>query len=154
MEYLVVLALPVIFLGLIFIIRYRLVNKVIPQKTAKMAESVQDLSFSGFNRTEHGYRGTVRGYDVNVYATSAPGTGHMQGDLFQIWVNIAPEPGQLKGLGGFFGKYLVAGERPGFAMIGFTINYVSGSNATNDILHFLNKLIDSLTEKGIKAYFG
>jgi hypothetical protein len=153
MEYLVLFGMSLGFIGLIFLIKNRFVNKTYPQKTNEMADSVKELTFIGFNRNANGYQGQIRNYDVNIYpTTSIKSYGYMQGDMFQVWVNIAPEVGQLKGLGGFFGKYLVIGEKPGFAMIGFTARHYTGSNSAETIKYKLDELINNLIEKGVKPY--
>ncbi len=152
MEYLVVLAMPLIFGVIIFMVYKQYTGKNYAQKTDKLADSIQEITLNGFKRTVHGYSGKYKGYDVNIYPTTSPGYGYMKGPMYQVWVSIAPMEGQLKGLGGFFGKYMVVGERPGYAMIGFAIRHVSGTNQTTDILDSLNRLTNDLSEKGVMPY--
>lgn len=118
-----------------------------------MLDSLDQLDEIGLKRDENGYNGNYRSYPVYVYATtSIKRIGYFQGDKFQIWVIIAPEPGQLKGLGGFFGKYLVAGQKPGYAMIGFLVNYNTTASPEERIKFKLDTLVDDLEGNGIRPY--
>jgi hypothetical protein len=152
MEYLAVLIMPVVFGLIIFFVYKQYTGKNLAQKTDAMADNIIGITSHGFARNVHGFRGTFRGYDVNVYPSSTPGVGYMQGKLFQVWISIAPFEGQLKGLGGFFGKYMVVGERPGYAMIGFTLRYDSGTDQSSELINLINKLVDDLQAKGVMTY--
>lgn len=152
MEYLAVLIMPIVFGVIIFLVYKQYTGKGYAAKTDKIAESAQGLTLHGFKRTVHGYTGNYQGYDVNIYPTTTPGYGYMQGPMFQVWISIAPFEGQLKGFGGFFGKYIVAGERPGYAMIGFTLRHSSGTDQTADLIAMLDTLVNDLKAKGVMAY--
>jgi hypothetical protein len=159
MEYLVVLALPIVAGVVIYLVYKQYSGKNYYQKTDKLAESIQDITLDGFTRNEHGYVGKYKAYHVNIYPTTSP-AGNWQnranhataGPMFQVWVSIAPQVGQLKGLGGFFGKYMVIGEQPGYAMIGFTVRSVSGANQSSELLEKLDKLIVDLNANGVMPY--
>jgi hypothetical protein len=58
----------------------------------------------------------------------------------------------IKGVGGFFGKYLVTGEKPGYAMVGFLVNFNATSTPAEDIKVQLDTLIDILNQRSIKPY--
>jgi len=153
MEYLAMLIYPAVCIGLIGFIWYYFTKKHYPKKTGSMLDSVQKLSLNGYSRTEHGYQGKDSGYDVYLYATTTiKQVGPAQGDLFQILIPIAPQPGQLKGLGGFFGKYMVTGEKLGYAMIGFDLRYNSRTDATENLLGMTRTLTQKLQENGVKPY--
>jgi hypothetical protein len=144
--------MPLLFGVIIFFVYKQYTGKNLAKKTDTMADNIIGITTHGFTRNVHGFRGTYRGYDVNIYPTSTPGVGYMQGKLFQVWIGIAPMEGQLKGLGGFFGKYLVAGERPGYAMIGFALRYSSGTDQSAELISLINQLVDDLQSKGVVAY--
>ncbi len=153
MNYLVPLIYTVGCFGLIFIIRQYFVKKRYPNKTGSMLDSIQNISFKGYKRTANGYEGKEGIYDVYIYAsTTISQVGHMQGNLFQVWLTIAPQPGQLKGLGGFFGKYMVTGEKPGYAMIGFTLRHDNSTDASENLTSMTKTLTQQLQENGVKPY--
>lgn len=153
MEYLAILIYPAVCIGLIILIRQYFVKKRYPNKTGSMLDSVQKLGIKGYKRTENGYEGKEGEFNVYIYAsTSISQVGHMQDNLFQVWLTIAPQPGQLKGLGGFFGKYMVTGEKPGYAMIGFTLRFDTRTDATENLISMSKNLTQKLQENGVKPY--
>jgi len=153
MDNILVFLFPVICIGLILFIRNRFVNKVYPQKTNEILESVRNVTTYGFSRTQHGYQGVVSGYGTYIYAsTSIEKTGYMKGDMLQIWLITSPESGQLKGLNGFNGKYLVAGKKPGYAMVGFTLRYNSNTDCSEELVSMSRELAETLVDSNIKPY--
>jgi hypothetical protein len=153
MEILVVFLLIALCFGLIFLISRWFLKNRYPKKTAEMLQSVPDLEKTGLKRTDQGYAGYFHNYYVTVYATtSLKRTGYMGGDNFQVWVMISPEPGQMKGLGGFFGKYMVVDGKQGFTMIGFVLKYDQDLNTGEVIQNKLQLLVDLLAEKGVKPF--
>lgn len=159
MEYLVVLALPLVFGALIYFVYKRYTGTNYTQKTDIIAMSADGLLAHGFTKNAQGFVGTYNGFYINIYPTTSP-SGNWQnranqataGPMFQVWVSIAPVEGQLKGLGGFFGKYMVIGEQPGYAMIGFTVRHNSGTNQTEEILNKINLLLKDLSSNGVMPY--
>ena len=153
METLVLFLIAFGSFGLLFIVRKWFITKRYPQKTGEMLTSIASIENYCLKRDTYGYSGYYKEYFINLYATtSIKSYGHMQGDLFQVWVYVAPEEGQLKGLGGFFGKYLVSQPQPKYAMIGFTKHYYSSSDNTSEIISMLDELIEKLREKNVQAY--
>lgn len=152
MEILGIIAMMLLCAALILWVYKRYTGKSYAAKTERIANSAVELTLSGFKRTEHGYSGKQQGYDVVIYPTTTPGYGYMKGPMFQVWVIIAPQEGQLKGLGGFFGKYMVTGERPGYAMIGFALRHSPGTEQSADLLAMLETLIAALKSKDVAAY--
>lgn len=138
---------------LLFVIYRWFTTKRYPQKTAAMLDTLPELQNIGLHRDANGYNGNYRGFPVYIYATtSMKSYGPYGGNKFQVWVLTAPQPGDLKGIGGFFGKYLVAGEKPGYAMVGFLLNFNSTSTPADDIKSMLDTLIDVLNQNSIKAF--
>lgn len=153
MEYIVLTLISVLCTGLIFLIYRRYVSKTYPQKTEKLLNSVFDLEEIGLKRNENGFNGIIRNYFVSVYATTSMKSYDVYGgDRFQVWVATAPEHGQLKNIGGFFGKYMISGEKNGFAYVGYMINAKSTPDAKKTITDSLNTLINLLEENKIKPY--
>ncbi|HBG71312.1 MAG: hypothetical protein A2W93_01650 [Bacteroidetes bacterium GWF2_43_63] len=149
--------IPVLFMigafALLFVIYRWFTTKRYPEKTEAMLDTLPDLQSVGLKRDANGYSGQYRNYPVYIYATtSLKPVGYFQGNKFQVWVLTAPQPGDLKGIGGFFGKYLVAGEKPGYAMVGFLVNFNATSTPAEDIRLKLDELIDELLKHDIKAY--
>lgn len=144
--------------GLLFIIYRWLTTKRNPQKSNEMLSTLPGLESLGIHRDANGYSGIYNEYPVYIYATSTPqsfrnlNNSLLAGDKFQVWLITAPEPGQLKGIGGFFGKYLVAGEKPGYAMVGFVLNFRTSSDPAGDIRQKLDELSKILKEAGVKPY--
>ncbi|MPM06943.1 hypothetical protein SDC9_53247 [bioreactor metagenome] len=139
--------------ALLFVIYRWFTAKRYPQKTSAMLDTLPSLESIGIRRDANGYSGQYRNYPVYIYATtSMKPVGYFQGNKFQVWVIAAPQPGDLKGIGGFFGKYLVAGEKPGYAMVGFLINFDATSTPADDIRLKLDELIDVLLQHEVKAY--
>ncbi len=153
MEMLVPFLLLIGSFGLIFLVYRWFVTKRYPNKTSRMLDAIPELEQIGLHRTNQGYAGYYRKYYVNIYATtSLKVAGYMSGSNFQVWVSIAPEPDQLKGLGGFFGKYMVLNQQADYAMIGFVLKYIPGLNSEEAIQNKLQRLVDALIEKGVKPY--
>lgn len=147
------------FLGaLLWLVRSYIVNKHYPKKTNAMLDTLPALESIGMVRDANGYNGKYRDFLVYIYATSVPLSNRnfnnnlSVGNKFQVWVLAAPQPGELKGVGGFFGKYLVSGEKPGYAMVGFILNYNTTSTPAEDIKVKLDALIDILIQRSIKPY--
>lgn len=146
-----------IFGGLAFLVIFWFIKKRYPQKVDQLLSAVTELEEIGLKRDEKGYSGYYRNFFITIYATtSLPNfdanywtTG---GNRYQVWVAVAPEPGQLKGLGGFFGKYLVSGETAGFAYIGFMVNADATHDAKRTIIEKIQTLIGILEEKNIRPY--
>ncbi|GEM_PF-2880690 len=138
--------------GLLVFVYLWFTKKRYPQKTGKMLDALPKLETIGLKRDANGFSGVYRAYPVYVYATTSMNTGYWGGNKYQVWVITAPQPGDLKGIGGFFGKYLVAGERPGYAMVGFLTHYSSTGTPAEDIHVQLDQLIDVLLQQEIKAY--
>lgn len=151
-NYLVIVILAVMA-GLLFLVYRWFTGKRYPQKTSAMLDTVPDLEQIGLKRDANGYSGKYRDFLVYLYATtSMKPMGPYGGNKFQVWVIAAPQPGQLKGLGGFFGKYLVAGEKPGYAMVGFLINFNATSTPAEDIRVQLDELITALRQNEVAPY--
>lgn len=146
--------LAIIVVGaLLWFIRSQFVNKTYPRKTSAMLDALPALEAIGLKRDENGISGKYLNYPVYIYATtSMKPIGFYEGNKYQVWVIAAPEPGQLKGLGGFFGKYLVAGEKPGYAMVGFLLNFNTTSTPADDIQAKLDELISALQQNEVKPY--
>ncbi len=139
--------------GLLLLVYKWFTTKRYPQKTNAMLDSLPALESIGLVRDANGYNGKYRDFLVYIYATtSIKPIGYYEGNKFQVWVIAAPEPEQLKGLGGFFGKYLVAGEKPGYAMVGFLVNFNATSNPAGEIQARLNELITALQQNNVKPY--
>jgi hypothetical protein len=47
---------------------------------------------------------------------------------------------------------MVVGERPGYAMIGFALRHVPGTEQSADLLSMLATLLQALREKDVAAY--
>lgn len=157
MEYLVLILVMGSIAGLIFLIYFWFLKKRYPAKTEQMLNSVIELEEFGLKKNENGFSGNYRNYLINIYATtSLPSFDanyfNSGGDRYQVWIATAPEPGQLKGLGGFFGKYMITGETTGFAYIGFLINAKITPDAKKTIMERINTLITLLEEKKVRPY--
>lgn len=149
--------LPAVFMFgtlLLLILVYRwFTKKRYPGKTSAMLDALPGLESIGISRDANGYSGHYRNYPVYIYATtSMKPVDYYGGDKYQVWVIAAPQPGDMKGIGGFFGKYLVAGEKPGYAMVGFLINFNATKTPADDIRLKLDELIDVLLQHEVKAY--
>lgn len=137
-------------IAVFFIIRY---FKNMPKRTEALLDSAYELETIGIKRNASGYGGTYKNYLVSIYATASNmGHGRLSGNCFQVWLSIAPEPGQTKNIGGFSGKYMVLGEKNGYAMIGFIINKDMSNDCNSDMINELDRLIDVLKERGIKPF--
>lgn len=153
MEYIALIALSLGFIGLILFIKNRFLNKTYPEKTEKLLNSVLELDEIGLKKNDSGFNGHYRNYFISVFATtSMKSYGPMGGDKFQVWVSTAPEKGQLKKLGGFFGKFMVSGESNGFAYVGFLVNAKATNNAKQSIIDQLNELISLLENQQVKPF--
>jgi hypothetical protein len=159
MEYIVIVALPILIGAVIYYFYKQYTGKSYAQKTSNIADSAQGLLSMGFTRDANGYRGSYRGFYINIYTTASSSGNYqnlantsMSGPKFQVWASVAPKEGQLKQLGGFLGKYLVNQGQPGYAMIGFLVNHNAGSDQTGEILNRLNQLLNALNENGVMPY--
>ncbi len=153
MEYLVIIIIVILCSGLILYFYHRFVTKTYPQKTDKLLNSVSGLDEIGLKRNENVFNGVYRNYFVSVYATTSVKSYDVYGgDRFQVWVATAPEPEQLKQIGGFFGKYLVSGEKEGFAYVGFMVNAKTSPDIKDSIIKRLDLLINLLDENRIKPF--
>jgi hypothetical protein len=136
---------------ILFILFYmkRFNSKTYGKKTSAMLDTIDGVAELGFQRTETGFAGPYRDFQVHIFATTAPGALN---NRFQVVVAVAPEPGQLKGIGGFFSNYLVMGEQPGFAYAGFILNPNLYNDAEQNLKRRLDVLIDMLVDAKVKPY--
>lgn len=135
----------------IFILFYmkRFASKTYGKKTSAMLDNIEGVAELGFQRTETGFSGAYRDFQVHIFATTAPGALK---NRFQVFVSTAPEPGQLKSIGGFFSNYLVSGEQSGFAYTGFILNPNYYNDAEQNLKRRLDVLIDMLVDAKVKPY--
>lgn len=138
--------------GIIFLARY-FTKKVYPERTEKMLDALPSLTEIGLQRDQNGYSGKYRDFPVYIYATtSIKSYGPYGGNRFQVWIIAAPEKEQVKGLGGFFGKYIISGEKEGYAMIGFMLSFDATATPAADVRTRLDEMIGIMEEKKIKPY--
>ncbi|MBX7046344.1 MAG: hypothetical protein K1X86_10965 [Ignavibacteria bacterium] len=135
----------------LFIVFYmkRFTSKTYVQKTSAMLDTIEGVAEIGLQRTETGYSGPYRDFHVHIFATTAPGALN---NRYQVVVGVAPEPGQLKSIGGFFSNYFVMGEQPGFAYAGFILNPNMYNDAEQNLKRRLDVLIDMLVSANVKPY--
>lgn len=135
----------------LFIVFYmkRFTSKTYVQKTSAMLDTIEGVAEIGLQRTETGYSGPYRDFQVHIFATTAPGALN---NRYQVVVGVAPETGQLKSIGGFFSNYFVMGEQPGFAYAGFILNPNMYNDAEQNLKRRLDVLIDMLVSANVKPY--
>lgn len=146
---LVLVGIAGISIFLIIFITKRFTNVKVPQKTAIMLDEIEGIEEIGLERNESGFKGHYRNYLINIFATTRIGS---MNDRYQVVVAIAPEKGQLDGIGGFFSTYFVTGEQPGFAYAGFMLNPHIYNETEGNLKRRLDSLIDILEKENVKSY--
>ena len=153
MGYITIIGIIIVFIGIIFFIKRRFISKTFPNKTEELLNYISDIEDIGLIRYTDRYHGNYRNFPVSVFATtSMKSYEYYGGDQFHVWIATAPKKEQLKSIGGFFGKYLVSGEKDGFAYIGFNIRANSTNSNKDTIIQLINKLIDVLKSNQIEPF--